>query len=172
MYDSEAEDESEKATVIPDTDNYEVTTSYVAGTANAVFPPSGGTFSLGRIERNGTTVQLPYLTTFGPYNQRIVIVNRGGEASYSFSFTEEEDGAMATAGADAKGTLAAKATTYLSLRHSDLVTLEGMRPDGRPHQQRIAATLIVESEPRYIDVVVSQTNDNGGTDTVLYPPDD
>ena len=131
VYNSEAEDESEKATVIPETDNYEVTTSYVAGTTGAVFPPSGGTFSLGRIERNGTTVQLPYLTTHGPYNQRIVIVNRGGEASYSFSFTEEEDGAMATAGADAKGTLAAKATTYLSLRHSDLVTLEGTRPDGK-----------------------------------------
>ena len=85
VYNSESEDESEKATAIPATDNYEVTTSYVGGTEGAVFPARGGTFSLGRIERDGTTVQLPYLTTYGPYNQRIVIVNRGGEASYDLS---------------------------------------------------------------------------------------
>ena len=44
-----------------------------------------------------------------------------------------------------------------------------MTIEGSPN--RASATLIVESEPSYIDVVVSQTNANGGgTDTVKYTP--
>ena len=106
-------------------------------------------------------MQIPYLTQFGDYNQRIVIVNRGAAADYSFSFTVEEDGPTITEGADASGTLASGATTYISLKFGDLVTI-----DGSPN--RVSATLIVESEPPFIDVAVSQTNANGGTDTVLY----
>ena len=49
--------------------------------------------------------------------------------------------------------------------YDDVVTLEG------PFA-RVSATLIVESQPQYIDVVVSQTNANGGTDTVKYTPND
>ena len=72
---------------------------------------------------------------------------------------------MVTPGAAAEGTLAAGATTYLGLLHGDVVTIEGS-------PNRASATLIVESEPSYIDVVVSQTNANGGTDTVKYTPND
>ena len=43
------------------------------------------------------------------------------------------------------------ATTYLSLRNHDVLTIEGTH-------NRASATLIVESEPAYIDVVLSQTN--------------
>ena len=109
-------------------------------------------------------MHIPYLTQFADYNQRIVIVNRGAEADYTFSFMTE-DGVTATLGADAEGTLAANSTTYLSLLYGDLVTIEGTH-------NRASATLIVESEPSYIDVVVSQTNANGGTDTVKYTPND
>ena len=137
-----------------------VATKY-GGIANAAFPPSGTTLVLGYIMRDGTTVQIPYLTQFGNYNQRIVIVNRGAAADYSFSFTAEEDGPTITPGADASGTLASGATTYISLLYGDLVTI-----DGSPN--RVSATLIVESEPHFIDVAVSQANANGGTDTVLY----
>ena len=42
-------------------------------------------------------------------------------------------------------------------------TIEGMF-------NRASATLIIEREPAQIDVVVSQTNVNGGTDTVKYTP--
>ena len=112
--------------------------------------------------RDGTTVHIPYITQFANYNQRIVIVNRGAEAAYSMSFMTE-DGVTATPGMDAEGTLPAMSTTYLSLMHSDVVTIEG------PFN-RASATLIIEREPSQIDVVVSQTNANGGTDTVKYTP--
>ena len=152
--------EDEDAVRIPATGKYMVATKY-GGIVNAAFPPSGTTLELGYIMRDGTTVQIPYLTQFGNYNQRIVIVNRGAAADYSFSFTGEEDGPTITPGADASGTLAGGATTYISLQYGDLVTI-----DGSPN--RASATLIVESEPHFIDVAVSQTNANGGTDTVLY----
>ena len=126
------------------------------------FVPMPAPAPLGAIMRNGTTVHIPYITQFANYNQRIVIVNRGAEAAYSMSFMSE-DRVMVTPGAAAEGTLAAGATTYLGLLHGDVVTIEGS-------PNRASATLIVESEPSYIDVVVSQTNANGGTDTVKYTP--
>ena len=58
--------------------------------------------ALGAIMRNGTTVHIPYITQFANYNQRIVIVNRGAEATYTFSFTTE-DGVTATPGAECRG---------------------------------------------------------------------
>ena len=149
-------------TPIPATGKYMVTTKYT-GIDDAAFPPSGGTYELGYIMRDGTTVRIPYLTQFANYNQRIVIVNRGGQAFYSFDFTTEGDGATATPGADAEGMLAAGATTYISLRYDDLVTIEGS-------PNRASATLIIEAQERNIDVLVSQTNAGGSTDTVLYTP--
>ena len=53
------------------------------------------------IMRNGTTVHIPYITQFADYNQRIVIVNRGGEAAYSMSFMTE-DGVTATPGMECR----------------------------------------------------------------------
>ena len=73
-----------------------------------------------------------------------MIVNRGAEAAYTFSFMAE-DGVMATPGEDAEGTLAGNSTTYLRLLHGEVVTIEGA-------PNRASATLIVESEPSYIDV--------------------
>ena len=154
------------AVAIPATPPYMVAKTIVLadGISSSKFPPAPAPAPLGAIMRNGTTVHIPYLTQFANYNQRIVIVNRGAEADYTFSFMTE-DGVTATLGADAEGTLVANSTTYLSLLHGDLVTIAGTF-------NRASATLIVESEPSYIDVVVSQTNANGGTDTVKYTPND
>ena len=155
--------DSPMAIAIPATAPYIVAKTIVLNQDNfsaSKFPPAPAPAPLGAIMRNGTTVHIPYITQFASYNQRIVIVNRGVEADYTFSFMTE-DGVTTTRGADAEGTLAANSTTYLSLMFGDVLTIEG------PFN-RASATLIVESEPTYIDVVVSQTNANGGTDTVLY----
>ena len=152
------------AVAIPATAPYMVAKTIVLNQTNfsaSKFPPAPAPAPLGAITRNGTTVHIPYITQFANYNQRIVIVNRGAEAAYTFSFMTEDE-VTATRGANAEGTLAANSTTFLSLMFGDVVTIEG------PFN-RASATLIVESEPTYIDVVVSQTNANGGTDTVLYP---
>ena len=148
----------EDAVTIPETGPYMIGTSYVSLLDDAAFPPSAGTHELGSIMRDGTTVRIPYLTTFPAYNQRIVIRNRGGAAMYQMAF-HTEDGATASPGADAEGMLPADSVTYLSMKHGDVVTLTDTF--------RVAATLTVVSESRLIDVTVSQTNDNGGTDTVV-----
>ena len=142
----------EMAVAIPATAPYMVEKTIVLNQENfsaSKFVPMPAPAPLGAIMRNGTTVHIPYITQFANYNQRIVIVNRGAEAAYSMSFMSE-DRVMVTPGAAAEGTLAAGATTYLGLLHGDVVTIEGS-------PNRASATLIVESEPTYIDVVVSQS---------------
>ena len=125
---------------IPATAPYLATKTFVSALDDAEFPPSAVEHPLGRITRDGTTVYIPYLTQFADYNQRIVIVNRGGDAPYTFDFTSEGN-VMTTPGAEAEGMLPAGSTTYLSLKYGDLVTIEGS-------PNRAAATLIVESTAR------------------------
>ena len=87
---------------IPSTGKYMVTTAY-AGVEGTAFPPVGGTFDLGYIRRDGTTVHIPYITQYASYNQRIVVVNRGAsEAKYEMSFMTEP-GVTATSGSEAEG---------------------------------------------------------------------
>lgn len=126
--------------------------------ATAVAPLADSTSSIGSIARNGTTVQIPYLTTFTDYNQRLVIVNRGAtSAAYNITFTSE-DGVTATAGTAASGTI--PAGEVLSLKATDIVTLAG--------KTRTAATLTVVAPNTSIDVATNQVNlSDGSTDTVV-----
>ena len=156
-------DDEMMAEEIPETDPYTVMTSYAGLTPNAKFPPPDGSYMLGKITRDGTTVRIPYLTQFANYNQRVVITNRGPAADYEFTF-DTEDGVTAAPGGDATGAFPADSVTYISLMNGDLVDIQGM-------YNRAVATLTVATEPRHIDVIVSQTNANGGTDTIRYPDD-
>ena len=109
---------------IPNTDNYTLTTEY-AGIDGAHFAPMGGTHSLSRIMKNGTTVIIPYLTKAAQYNQRIVLRNFGpNPADYDMTF-HPEDGVTAMAGEGASGTLAAGETKTISALRGDVVTLTG-----------------------------------------------
>jgi hypothetical protein len=107
---------------------------------------------------NGTTVQLPYLTTFADYNQRLVIVNRGtSDATYSVTFTSEAT-ATATAGTAATGTVAAGTTS--SIKVSDIVTMTGLT--------RTAATIVIVAPTANLSVATNQVNlSDGSTDTVV-----
>lgn len=125
--------------------------------ATAVNPLEDSSTSVGAIARNGTTVQIPYLTTFSEYNQRLVIVNRGAtDAIYNITFTTE-DGTTATAGTAASGTV--PAGEVLSLRATDIVSTAGAT--------RTAATLTIVAPSTVIDVATNQVNlSDGSTDTV------
>lgn len=114
--------------------------------------------SLGSVFRNGTTVQIPYLTTFEDYNQRLVIVNRGtSDAAYVITFTHEE-GVTATPKDGAEGTV--DAGEVLSINAKDIVDLTG--------KTRTAATLVVVAPSGNIDVATNQVNlDDASTDTVV-----
>ena len=147
-------------TAITPTDPYTATTSYTAIT-NAAFPPAGSEHELGSIMPDGLTVQIPYLTTYDGYNQRIVIVNRSsGSVRYALTFTPEE-GVTAEEGDEASGMLEPNSTKTISLQKDDVVTITG--------GARVAATLSVAAAPSQIDVATVIVNlKSGGTDMVRY----
>ncbi len=145
-------------TAIP-SGSYTVAVDY-AGISNAAFPPMDiAATTIGRIRRDGTQVQIPYLTTYENYTQRVVLVNRNRvPVTYAFTFTPEE-GTTAEAGAMATGTVPAQGT--MTVRARDIVTLTG--------KTRTAATLDVVATSGSVDVATTQVNaDTGGTDTVVY----
>ena len=125
--------------------------------ANAAFPPAAVAGALGSISRSGTTVQVPYMTTFADYNQRLILVNRGASAvPYNISFTKEA-GVTATAGTAATGTLAAMETKVIKV--TDIVTITG--------STRTAATVVVTAPTTTIDAAITQVNlSDKSTDTV------
>jgi len=114
--------------------------------------------TIGAVVHNGTTVQLPYLTTFADYNQRIVMVNRSTtDVAYSIPTFQTEDGVTATAGTAASGTIPAGGT--LVVKVSDVVTLAG--------GTRAAATLNVVAPEAKISVATTQVNlSDASTDTI------
>ena len=136
--------------------SYSLTFEWDTGTNP--LPTTDAVVNVGSLARNGTTVQIPYLTTFEDYNQRLVIVNRGAAAAeYSITFTSE-DGVTATAGTDATGSV--PAGEVVSLKATDIVSLTG--------KTRTAATLVVVAPAANIDVATNQVNlSDGSTDTVV-----
>ena len=161
-------------TAIPNTAPYMVTTEY-GNAAGTVLTDAGETDNLGRIERGGTNVHIPYLTTYDGYHQRIVIVNRGSvPAKYWFDF-HPEDGVTVTRGPaagspgddpDDMRMVPPETRMVLSLRipegmDGNVMTIEG--------GTRTAATLSLEADSKNIDVATVQVNrSTGGVDTVNY----
>ena len=137
---------------------YTVSVDY-EGWPNRAFPPIDlAETSIGRIRRDGTRVQIPFLTTYSGYTQRVVIVNRNTKpVSYTFKFTAE-DGVTAMPGEAAEGMVPAQGRAVL--KATDIVSLAG--------KTRTAATLDVVAASGTVDVATVQVNMNDkGTDTVL-----
>ena len=148
---------SADAVPIPTTAPYKVMVTYAPGGSITApkFPSMGMEKELGRIQREGLAIQLPYLTTNPRFKQRIRVANRGAaDAMYSMEFHGEGD----TAGSKAKGTFDKGETTILQV--PEVVT------PGNGYNT--AATLTVEAADSDIDVVTVQTNPEAGTtDTVV-----
>ena len=137
---------------------FTATVAYAA-VDDAAFPRMKMTETVGMIDRNGTTVHIPYLTTYEGYNQRIVLSNRSSvEAPFEITFRPEV-GVTATPTDMATGTLMGNTTkTY---RAEDLVDLEG--------GSRTAATIDLIARPSVIDVTsVIVNRESRDTDTVVH----
>ena len=149
--------EADGETQIPETMNYMAEVDDTA-LANAQFPPVDQQFTLGKINRDGTTVRIPFLSTFDGYNHRIVLSNRGtAPISYEMSFATE-NGVTATPGDRASGMLQPGVTTIPA---ADLVTLSG--------GGRTAATIEAVTSPSSLGVATVLVNrEDGSTDTVVY----
>ena len=116
------------------------------------------TGDLASIAYDTVTVEVPYLTTFSDYNQRVYMVNQSSNpVFYTFDFTSEGV-ATATAGSAATGTI--PAGEMVALRATDIVTMTG--------RQRTAATLELEATTGQVIVTTQTVNlSDGSTDTVL-----
>ena len=150
--------EEEEDMEIP-SDPYMVTVKFAkAAAANAMAAPEF-MGELGRFPRNGTTVHIPYMTTYEGYNQRLVLSNRGTmDAAYEIEF-RPEDGVTATGTDMAMGTLMGGST--VTMKATDLVMLEG--------GSRTAATISLVAEPMNIDVTsVIVNKESQDTDTVVH----
>lgn len=147
-------------TPIPSTSAYTAMGSYM-GLANAALGPMPAQQTLGMINRNGTTVRLPYLSTHAKFHQRIRMVNRGTvDADYRMVFHGDGD----VAGPDAMGTLEAGTITVLSLggdNDQHVVT--------PANGNNTSGTVIIDALPSVIDVATTQvTRATGASDTVVY----
>lgn len=114
----------------------------------------------GEVTYDTTTIVLPYLTTYGDYNQRVYIVNNGSTDAYYTTTFVTEDGTTATAGDDATGTVAAGEMTMI--KATNLVTLDGAT--------RTYAEIEIEAPVDAIEAttqVVNTKEGDGGTDTLV-----
>ena len=138
---------------------YYVAVDYRALQNTAVAPMDLDETLIGTIRRDGTRVNIPYLTTFDGYVQRVIFVNRNSvPVRYTFNFVEEE-GVTTTPGTAATGVV--PADSKLVLRAADIVSIAG--------KTRTAATVDVVAQNGTVDVATTQLNrDTAGTDTVVY----
>jgi hypothetical protein len=141
------------AVAIAATDAYSATLTAAAG-ANGTYAAKTG--ALGSISRNGTTLEIPYMTTFADYNQRLIMTNNAATATtYSCAFTPEA-GVTATAGTMGSGSIAANTTVVI--KATDLVTLVG--------GTRTAARCTLLSQSTSIDAATTIVNlSDKSTDT-------
>lgn len=132
---------------IPEFD-YSADISFVNDVTNSAFPTPDASGPLGSIVRNGTTVEVAYITTFDSYNQRLLINSRNTVASqYSISF-QAEAGVTVTPLAAASGTL--QPGENLVLRADEIVDIQG--------SSRCSATVTVVAPEDRISVATTQVN--------------
>ena len=127
----------------------------------ALSTDTGVAGALGSVVYDTISIEIPYVTTYAGYNQRIFIDNRGTvTADYSTTFTTE-DGVTAVSGTGGTGTLAASKITVVKV--SDLVTFTG--------GTRGSATLELEANAANLKVTTQIVDlGTGMTDTILLHP--
>jgi hypothetical protein len=130
-----------------------------AATVNPVRPAAITSDEAGSIDRNGTTVNVSYLSTADAIRQRLVIVNRGADpAMYWMSNFQTEEGVMVDT---EMLTGEVPANSRLVLRVWEAVSITG--------GSRASGTIDVAAPKANIDVMTVQwRTDTGNFDTTLY----
>ena len=140
-------------------DGYSIDVEPMAG-GKAVGTAAMGA-AAGSIGRNGTTVNISFLTTHPEYNQRLAIVNRGSEdALFWMDNFQTETGTTVMNTTDISGMVPAGGRAII--RIDDHLMLEGIHT-------RAAGTLNLNAPPVTIDVMTVQFHAGTGTvDTTIY----
>ena len=154
-------------TPIP-TGDYTATVTIEGPATSGSLPEQRASGVIGSIIRDGTNVNITYLTISDKYNQRLIIVNRGSkEVTYNLNSIVTEDGVQAgltTAAAAAVGAGLNKIgpREQVVLKVSDILAFEGDR-------RRAAATISINEVEANIGIVTTQVNlEDGSTDTVTW----
>ena len=124
---------------------------------------AAGSGAGGAIDRNGTSVNVTYLSVHPAYNQRLVIVNRGdSEADYWMDTFQTEAGTMVMN--ELRGTVGARSRTVIRVQDDLMVNQGGMT--------RASGTLNLTAPDRNIDVMTLQVHPGTGQiDTTIYQHD-
>lgn len=154
-----------------------ITVGRACGANSSPQPCNTADAAAGKINREGTTVRIGFLTTAsdfgqgrqvwqgwegGSYNQRLVIVNHGTDAAeYTLGEFSAENGVRVTASDDAEGII--QGGTAITMPVRDLITITG--------GARTSAILTVNANEDNVSVATTQvTLPEGQTDTVRYHP--
>jgi hypothetical protein len=140
---------------------YSVETMYAPKSSSYAFAAPGGTHALGTITRDGTTVHIPFLTTYEGYNQRLLLRNRSGrEVTYTVTFMTE-DGTVAMP-SSYSGMLSAMSVEMM--RVQEFVTLSG-------DSFRATATVTSNAAGGTLGVATTLVNlEDRSTDTETHAP--
>ena len=142
-------------------DGYMMTVTPMSGpsTGRSAGPAASG--AAGSIDRNGTTVNIAYLSTNEAYNQRLVIVNRGSrDADFWMDDFQTEEGVSITG--EISGTV--MAGTRMVVRVQDV--LNSSDEIGAP---RASGTLNLTAREGAVSVMTIQENlGTGQLDTTMY----
>ena len=146
-----------------------IATVMITGTTPGAQPIEAGSGPVGKIQRNGTTVTIPYLTASEKYNQQIVLLNRGSmPALFVVGELATEQGTEVELSPEAEaaqlaGLSEVPANGLLVLNVDDLLVFSGK-------QRRASARLGLHARPGDIRVATVLNNlVDGSTDTVVYP---
>ena len=144
-----------------DLDGYKITVIPTSSAGDAAARVTG--VNAGSIDRNGTTVNVAYLQTDPEYQQRLVIVNRGGtEAMYQMDSFQHEAGV--TVDGTISGMVPGNSRVTIDVLNALTITPESVG--------RTAGTLTLTAPEASIDVMtVQQHRGSGQVDTTLYPND-
>ena len=145
--------------------SYNLTVTPILADDDPVVKPVPVTKDVGAIDRNGTTVHLPYLTTNTEVDQRLVLVNRGAD---DVSFWIENSSFNLEAGTEIMTNNLAPdmAETIPGNGRRVLRTVDQVKFSG---QDRGAATVNVAAPTRDIDVMTIQRSPaTGEVDTTVY----
>ena len=144
-------------------------TVMITGTAPGARPMEAGSGLIGKIQRNGTFVSLPYLTASERYSQQLIILNRGiSPALFVLGEFTTEQGTQVELSAAAEATRLAgrnvvPANGVVILDVAEVLVFSG-------EQKRASATLGLNADPDDIQVATVLNNlIDGATDTIVYP---
>ena len=139
-----------------DLDGYSIT----ATPMNGKTPGPAKTGNAGAIDRNGTTLNITYLSVHPAYSQRLVVVNRGTrEAEFWMDEFQTEAGTMVMN--EIRGTVAPKSRMVIRVQDALEVNEGGMT--------RASGTLNLTAPNRNIDVMTLQVHPGTGQiDTTVY----